>query len=267
MGADYFVKRNCPVQTELGDDAFLAAMVQRRQSALFSGEILVDGKPFLVTTPKDGLPVRTLRDGHVAETTITREAASQLDAEMATFERNCEGCPANPSGDSFGCYGFLGYPIRRVSEEWLVRRAMNMGVGALFAVSVLDKMGVSGDHVADLRGRGGTFFESSEPTIGGWSLKDGTEVAVSSDILVELGLFRLPEDPSLTPLAAILFGLVSPAVATPQALAEWMADATSMAPHLIAPDAGADPDQGGFVLLFERLVAAAKGSFGLVVDG
>lgn len=268
MGADYFVSRGCPIQSELGEQEFLQRMIRKRQSALFGGHILVDGKPVQVVAPAGGIPVRTLRGGQVVETTITEDGAKELDAQMASWSAHCKGCPANTTSEAFGCYGFMSYPIQLETEQWLVRRAMEMGVGALLAAKVLPQLGVTGDFAADLRARGGSFFESPEAVVGGWTLSDGVTMPMSSDVLIELALFRLPSTRKLLPLAAAAFGLVPKDVATPQALQQWMADPSTLLPLLTAPRVADHGEEAhSFIAYFERAIAAAKGDFGLVVDG
>lgn len=268
MGADYFVSRGCPIQSELGEQEFLQRMIRKRQSALFGGHILVDGKPVQVVAPAGGIPVRTLRDGQVVETTITEDGAKELDAQMASWSAHCKGCPANTTSEAFGCYGFMSYPIRLETEQWLVKRAMEGGVSALLAAKVLPQLGVTGDFVAALRARGGSFFQSSEAVVGGWMLTDGVRQPMSSDVLVELALFKLPTTRKLLPLAAAAFGLVPKDVATPDALKTWMTDASTLLPLLEAPRAADHGEEAhSFIAFFERVIAAAKGELGLVVDG
>lgn len=269
MGADYFVSRGCPIQAELGDAEFLRTMVEKRHSSLFRGtHLLVDGKPVEFTAPPEGIPVHTLRDGKVVETTVTAAGAKELEARMAAWATHCTGCPANTTGDAFGCYGFMSYPIRVATEEWLMDRAMSMGIGSLLAAKVLPQLDVTGSFAASLRARGGSFFESDESLVGTFTLTDGVKVPLTSDLLVELALFKLPSNARLLPLAAAVFGWIPKDVATAAALQTWMGDASTLIPLLEAPRAEDHPDDAqSFIAFFERAIASAKGAFMLVVDG
>ncbi|MEQ8672005.1 MAG: hypothetical protein RLP44_00540 [Aggregatilineales bacterium] len=43
-------------------------------------------------------------------------------AELHPLEAHCLGCPANRTGERFGCMGFIEYPISRQAESWLLDR-------------------------------------------------------------------------------------------------------------------------------------------------
>jgi len=174
----------------------------------------------------------------------------------------CNGCPASATGEPFGCYGFMSYPIQLETERWLVDRALQMGIGAVVCAKMLRRLDVTGEFAGDLRAQGGRFFQSPAAVVGGWKLPDGP-LPMSSDALVELALFRLPSNWELLPFAAVLFGLVPAADA-----AELLTEERDIVPFLTALRAEDHPAQAQpFVAFFERVVAAARGSFDLVVDG
>ncbi|HEU0037519.1 MAG TPA: hypothetical protein VFQ53_43205 [Kofleriaceae bacterium] len=264
MGVDYYVERGCALQRHLTPPGFLAAMTRRRHAQLFAArELVIEGRAVQIQIPGGALPVHTVRDGQLVETTVT---AADLDGELAPWAPRCDGCSARSTDQPFGCYGFIGYPIRAATEAWLVERAMAMGLGAAVTVNVLDQMGIAGDHVAQLRRRGRTFFESTEACRGAWQLGDGSALVVSSDRILDLALFALPKAfAQLFPLAAVLLGLVPVELATVDRIVGWMKFPRSLPPHLVPPPAAAEHQS--FVDYFQLLIATARGGFELVVDG
>lgn len=43
-------------------------------------------------------------------------------ADLDDWAHHCRGCPANRTGEAFGCVGFVNYPISAQSESWLLDR-------------------------------------------------------------------------------------------------------------------------------------------------
>lgn len=43
-------------------------------------------------------------------------------AALDEYAHHCQGCPANRTGQAFGCAGFVNYPIAAQSESWLLDR-------------------------------------------------------------------------------------------------------------------------------------------------
>ena len=265
MGVDYFVERGCPVQRSLTAEGFLAAMVRRRQSQIFTaGQLVIEGEPASFRLPAGGLPVHTLRDGKIIETTVSSADAD----ELAPWAKHCVDCPARATGEAFSCYGFVAYPIRAATERWLVARALDVGLGALLAMNVLDQLDITGEVAAGLRARGRTFFESATPQVAVWGLSDGKEIQLTSDLILELAVFRLPGNfHPLLPLAAALLGLVPTEEITADALVSWMKFPKTLVPKLVAPEVGERTEEHGLVDYLRHIVVAARANLDLVVDG
>ena len=43
-------------------------------------------------------------------------------AELDDYEQHCVGCPANRTGEPFGCIGAINYPISQQAEVWLLEQ-------------------------------------------------------------------------------------------------------------------------------------------------
>lgn len=82
-------------------------------------------------------------------------------AELEPLEHYCIGCPANRTGERFGCMGFIQYPISRQAESWLLDR---LPVPDEPLVWLLLKQGVQefqydGGTVKPLRNSSDAYFE------------------------------------------------------------------------------------------------------------
>lgn len=85
-------------------------------------------------------------------------------APLESLSTHCVGCPANRTGESFGCYGFVGYPISRAAELWLLKLLPGPDdplVLLLLRQTLIDYVFRS-EEVARMRQSPGTIFETSE---------------------------------------------------------------------------------------------------------
>jgi hypothetical protein len=108
-----------------------------------------------------------------------------LDAadELKPLEKHCIGCPANHSGQSFGCIGAIQYPVSRKAEAWLLDR---LPVPDEPLVWLLLKQGVEefqydGASVQPLRAASDTYFEP-----GPLLMRRLGEFEISSDQVFEM---------------------------------------------------------------------------------
>lgn len=258
MGVDYIVQRDCPAQRAFTVPGFLAAMARRRQAQLFNTtELVIDGVRHAIAPIGRTLPVVTTRGDQVVHSEVTPGDA------LTAWEKQCDGCPARTYDQPFGCYGYIAYPIRATTEQWLIERAKPMDATAAIAITVLGQHGITGSRVAALRAQGRSFFESPTPAGVIWQLADQGEVVMSSDLIVELALFQLPGRPQLFPFAAVLLGLVAPTTA--ETMIGWMKFPKTIGASLIMPSD--DAEQADFVDYLRQLIAAARGGFDLATDG
>lgn len=86
-----------------------------------------------------------------------------LDAaeELKPLENHCQGCPANRTGEPYGCIGFIQYPITRAGEKWLIDRLPTPDDPLIW---LLLKQGIKefsydGSSIKPLRGDAGNYFE------------------------------------------------------------------------------------------------------------
>ncbi|MEM9951846.1 MAG: hypothetical protein AAF846_09615 [Chloroflexota bacterium] len=83
--------------------------------------------------------------------------------ELKPLAHHCRGCPANRTGTSFGCAGFVQYPISGRGEEWLLNQLPSVNEPLIW---LLLKQGVEGfqydgAQISALRAQGVTYFEDN----------------------------------------------------------------------------------------------------------
>ncbi|QPC84355.1 hypothetical protein G4Y79_08265 [Phototrophicus methaneseepsis] len=96
-------------------------------------------------------------------------------ADLEPLTPHCVGCPANRTGNPFGCMGYVGYPISEAGEAWLLDR---LPVPDEALVWLLLKQGVDnfqydGQQIAFLRQNNDAYFEArraAERRLGEFSL-------------------------------------------------------------------------------------------------
>ncbi len=167
MGADFIVDYPCPPKDALGGDDRRAGTQQilERLRSRNRAEAIRTVAEKKGESPAGRKIVLRLWNA-VADKTVDREVTfEELAAhgrELAPFEAECVGCPANFRNNSFGCFGFLRYPVERRSEEWLMGRLQPEGpLGAVLCLKGMKDFGYDGGPVARMRKAG--LFASPEP--------------------------------------------------------------------------------------------------------
>ena len=89
-------------------------------------------------------------------------------AVLDDYAEHCAYCPANRSGEPFGCIGFIQYPITAAAETWLLERLPmpDEPLVWLLLKQGIQRLGYDGASVRELRGADGgvdaadrTYFE------------------------------------------------------------------------------------------------------------
>ena len=124
MAVDYVVHFPCPPKTQLGDSDSLVGsgriveMLKARNRAVMIRDMSEkDGQDPNAVTIK---VMRVNTRGQSVESVVRYADLKREGAKLKPFEAECDGCPANCRGRSFGCFGFVSYPIPRRTEEWLM---------------------------------------------------------------------------------------------------------------------------------------------------
>ncbi len=143
MGADYILHHTCDTKLSLGDGdttagtAVLLAMLKAESRAATVLEMM----------QKDGQNPETASITMVVigpdgpeERQVTRAELMEQAAGLADLAPHCRDCDACVLSKSFGCVGYLNYPITEAVERWIVERiqpASTLG-GSLLLGAIAD---------------------------------------------------------------------------------------------------------------------------------
>jgi hypothetical protein len=107
---------------------------------------------------------RRTGDGHETTSTLTVQHLLDEAADLGPLQHHCQGCPANRTGGSFGCVGFIDYPISAAGETWLLQQLPDMQevLPWLLLKDGLEVFQYDGQTVAPLR-LDPTYFEARVP--------------------------------------------------------------------------------------------------------
>src|SRR5260221_8679356 len=124
MAIDYVVHFPCPPKTTLGDGDPLAGagtvvelLKARNRAAMIRDLSQKDGQDPNEITVK---VMRVNTRGQSVESDVRYADMERDGAKLKPFEGECDGCPATCRGKSFGCFGFVSYPIPQRPEEGLM---------------------------------------------------------------------------------------------------------------------------------------------------
>lgn len=147
---------------------------------------------------------RSLPDGSEdTQLIVVQNALDNADA-LEPLQVHCEGCPANVSGNPFGCMNFIQYPISAAAERWLLDRLPPPEEPLLWLLlrKSVEELGYDGSSVAALR-QNPVYFE--EQRVAG---RDLVEFVFSADQAFEM-LFLLGHvQPPHAAMLLMFFGAV-----------------------------------------------------------
>lgn len=181
MAIDYIVNYNCVPKETLGTDGILDRLKGRARAEAVIQLFRQNGdqRPpsemgfeFTRSTPDGAEENRVI---------VVQELLDQADA-LDPLAHHCAGCPANVSGQPFGCINFIQYPFSAAGEVWLLKQLPipDQPLAWLLLRQSVEEMGYTGESVLPLR-EGDVYFEDHK----GFSRKLG-EIEVSSNQLFEM---------------------------------------------------------------------------------
>lgn len=161
MSIDYIIDYDCiPKQTLTTD-----GIVQRLKGLERAREIIKMFRDAGDARPPSQMGFQFTRraaDGTTEQDTIVVQSLLDAAEQLTPLEPHCAGCPANRTGQPFGCIGAVEYPISAAAEAWLLDRLPTPDEPLVW---LLLKQGVDaflydGQTIAALRLQGDTYFEA-----------------------------------------------------------------------------------------------------------
>lgn len=182
MAIDYVIDYNCVPKQTLGTDGILERIKGRERAETIIELYRQHGDD---RTPSEmGFEmVRTAADGSDETQIIIVQHLLDAADELIPLAPYCDGCPANRTGDPFGCMGRIGYPLSPFGEAWMLNQLPEPTeplVWLLLRQGIL-KFKYDGSSVRLLRAAGTTHF-SEQRTI----QRELGELTVNSDQVFEM---------------------------------------------------------------------------------
>jgi hypothetical protein len=157
MGADYILHRTCDPKAQLGGGDPLAgtermlAMLKARTRAQAVYRLMErEGRDPATASIK--VMVVTAQGPEEREVSVAQMMAEA--APLDDLASHCAGCDACALGDTFGCVGFLRYPLTDPLERWIVERVQPADtLGGFLLLRAIDDFGYRGEPMAGWRQR------------------------------------------------------------------------------------------------------------------
>jgi hypothetical protein len=163
MAIDYVIDYDCvPKQTLTS--AGLLARIKARNRAEAIIKLYRDHGDQRPPAEMGFEMVRRTPDGQEETQTILVQDLLSDAEPLGPLAKHCIGCPANRSGEAFGCFGYINYPISRAAELWLLKQLPGPDHPLVFLLlrQTLLEYVFQNEQVAKMRQTPGVIFESSE---------------------------------------------------------------------------------------------------------
>jgi hypothetical protein len=264
MAIDYIIDYVCYPKQELTTEGILERIKGRARA-----EAVIDlfrksgdnrppeeiGFELVRNTPEGAEETRVVMVGDL----LTRAA------ELSPLEMYCQGCPANNSGQPFGCIGQVEYPISGVAEIWLLNQlpTPTEPLPWLLLRQALDEFKVDGSSINPMRGVDQPFFQEQ-----GVLLRGLGEFNINTNQVFEM-LFSVGHiRPSYAAVLLLLFGVIQRDMEADQimALSKSPDDAFERYPFLFTPAPDDDLTITQFKTFFRALYLAWGLNVRLLVD-
>ncbi len=134
---------------------------------------------------------------------VVQELIDQA-TELDPLAHHCQGCPANRSGQPFGCTGFVQYPVSAAAERWLIDRLPVPDEPLLWLLlkTGVEEFHYDGSSIRELRGDQ-TYFEKPAAT-----LRRFGEFDFSTDQVFEMLLSVGPIIPNHAGILLLIFHII-----------------------------------------------------------
>lgn len=195
---------------------------------------------------------RSTPDGTEETRVIVVQYLLDAAAELTPMEQHCHNCPANRTGKSFGCMGFIQYPISTKAETWLLNRLPVPDEPLIWLLlrQGIEEFQYDGASVRPLRQTSGTYFEEQKVI----SRRLG-EFEVNADQVFEMIFAVGPVNPNHAALLLLFFRAIDRELEASQIMqiAPASPDTYQAHPFIIQAESGDDTTISEFKAFFRAL--------------
>ena len=206
MGIDYIVDFGCAPKDALTVEGMMIRMKSRDRAERIIDLYRAQGD-YREPAEMGFEMIRRTPDGEEEIQVVVVQDLLDMAAELAPWERYCDGCPANHLATRFGCAGYINYPITDQAERWLLAQLPdnNHPLPFLLLQKAMREMGYTGQGAGPLRAQEAVFLENMEPeerVIEGFR--------ITGDQVFELLFLSGPIRPAHATMLLQFFGGISP---------------------------------------------------------
>lgn len=162
MGLDLITQRNCEVKEKIPQNELLNQIKNRNRAYAILNMLIDKGK-----SKEEALETVFTQSFQTLEGTKNEQVkVSNLIKDtlhLDSLGKLCEKCPLSQN-KSFGCIGYISYPISSKCEEWLAglaEEANKKGMPYSTTIVFIKDQKILGNRIKQMRAHGQTFFESS----------------------------------------------------------------------------------------------------------
>ncbi len=182
---------------------------------------------------------RNTPDGTEENQTILVKDLLRAAADLDDLGHHCQKCPANITGEPFGCFGRVRYPISDHAERWLLLQLPQPHEAPLIWTLLGENLREINQHSADVQQirETGNYFESGKTP-----RRRLGEIAVSGDNVFYLLFMGGHISPARAVVLMLFFGAIPRNLEAPELykLTPPTADAATRYPFQFSPDADLD---------------------------
>ncbi len=118
MAIDYIIELDCPPKRVLSADGILERLKERQRAA----EVIAWFRAAGDKRPPAEMGFEFSHSASSEKQLIIVQDLLDHAAALDEHAGHCQNCPANISGEAYGCMGFINYPISAQAEVWLLER-------------------------------------------------------------------------------------------------------------------------------------------------
>lgn len=264
MAIDYVVDYKCYPKQELGTEGILERIKGRARAEAVIKLFRDNGDNRPVHEIGFELERVTASGENETKVVMVQNMIDQAD-ELLPYQHYCDGCPANISGQAFGCIGQIEYPISGRAELWMLNQ---LPVPIETLPWMLLRQGIrefkaAGEAVNSMRAEGQPFFQEK-----GVLVRQLGEMIINTNQLFEM-LFLLGHiKPSYGATLLMFFNIIRRDMSADEimALAPSPEDVTERYPLLLKPDEADDNSTQRFKTFFRAIYVAWVLNVRLLLD-
>lgn len=163
MAIDYIIDYDCIPKQTIGTDGILQRLKARERAHTVIKLFRDHGDDRPPSEMGFEFVRRTPEGEEETQVIVVQDLLDEAQA-LTPLEPHCAGCPANRTGQPFGCMGFVGYPISERGESWLLDRlpVPDEPLVWLLLRQVVKEFEYDGASVREWRETANTFFEAAD---------------------------------------------------------------------------------------------------------